>query len=93
MRTCQLPRPLVSENHSPDLQFSPVNTDVFHGGSSILDLLYLDYWLTTWTVKDISNWITSLVCVLELRYHHNDGVSVTITVCFMIVFGKPVATK
>ena len=58
-----------------------------------MDLLILDYWFTTWTIIDITDWIALLVCGLQLPYYHYDGVSVEITVCFMIVFGKQIASK
>ena len=48
-------------------------------------ILIIWFWLfgLRWTVKDITDWLTSLDCVLELQNYHKDGVSVTIKVCFI----------
>ena len=64
-----------------------------HNGSSILDIIILDFWLTTWIVIWITDWLALLVSGLQLLYYHKDGVSVNTTVCIMIVFGKPIASK
>ena len=67
---------------------------MLHSGSNILDIISdLDNRLSTWTVIGTESWLFRLVCGLQLLYYHKDGVSVGISVCIIIVFGKPVASK